>query len=166
MLYDGEHRTRHGACLIETWNRPNRLRWEPGRERQLLFLKLIVEDLPQERNAVVLEDDEPVLHFEDFSDYGHRGLTAAIDQLDAVLAPLPVERIAVGAALLPTEGHMLGTVVMGNDAGTSIVDRYLVHHQVRNLVVLGGGAFPTGSPSNPTLTIAALALWSADRVLS
>ena len=32
--------------------------------------------------------------------------------------------------------------------------------------LLGGSAFPTGSPSNPTLTIAALASWSAEHLVS
>jgi choline dehydrogenase-like flavoprotein len=65
-----------------------------------------------------------------------------------------------------TESHILGTVVMGNDPATSVVDRTLVHHRLRNLVVLGGSAFPTVSPANPTLTISALSLWSAAKVLS
>ena len=47
---------------------------------------------------------------------------------------------------------------MGTDPRRSIVDRGLVHHQVRNLLVLGGGAFPTSSPVNPTLTLSALSL--------
>ena len=34
MLYDGPHRSRHAGCLIESWNRPDQLRWEPGRERR------------------------------------------------------------------------------------------------------------------------------------
>jgi choline dehydrogenase-like flavoprotein len=164
MLYDGPHRSHAAACLIETWNRPSHLRWEPGCERQLLQMKLLIEDLPEARNAVVLEDDEPVLHFEDYSDYAYRGVARAIDKLDEVLSPLPVERVVVDPEPVPTEGHLLGTVVMGSDPARSIVDRSLVHHEVRNLAVIGGSAFPTGSPANPTLTLSALAVWSADRL--
>lgn len=50
---------------------------------------------------------------------------------------------------------------MGEDPEQSIVDRYLVHHQIRNLVILGSGVFPTASPANPTLTLSALSLWTA-----
>ena len=54
---------------------------------------------------------------------------------------------------------------MGDDPATSIVDGYQVHHQYRNLLVLGASAFPTASPAYPTLTVSALALWAADHVL-
>jgi choline dehydrogenase-like flavoprotein len=53
---------------------------------------------------------------------------------------------------------------MGDDPATSVIDRHLIHHTVRNLVVLGSGAFPTGSPANPTLTLAALSLWAAEHL--
>jgi choline dehydrogenase-like flavoprotein len=73
-----------------------------------------------------------------------------------------VERV-VSVLSHPTEGHILGTTVMGADPRESVVDRHLIHHRVRNLLVLGGSAFPTSSPANPTLTIAALSLWAAAR---
>jgi choline dehydrogenase-like flavoprotein len=50
---------------------------------------------------------------------------------------------------------------MGDDPATSVIDRHLIHHTARNLIVLGSGAFPVGGPANPTLTLAALSLWSA-----
>jgi choline dehydrogenase-like flavoprotein len=167
MLYDGPHRASHAACLIESWNRPDRLRWERGQERQLLHLKFLIEDLPQERNAVVLGADRlPVLRFHDYHSYAYQGVKAVGDRLDRLLAPLPVERVAFDPEPDTSEGHILGTVVMGDNPATSIVDRWMVHHRVRNLAVLGGSAFPTGSPANPSLTISALALWSAAHLTS
>jgi choline dehydrogenase-like flavoprotein len=63
-----------------------------------------------------------------------------------------------------SEGHNLGTTSMGGDPATSVVDRQLIHHRVRNLVVLGGSVFPTIAPANPTLTICALSLWAAAKL--
>ncbi len=164
MLYDGEHRRDHGACLIEGWNQPDRLRWEPGRSRQLLRLKGIVEDLPRPTNRVTLSPQDPRLPlaaFDDYSDYAYRGVEAAVAAMPEVLAALPVEAYDVERTPGGTESHILGTTVMGEDPQQSVVDRHLVHHRLRNLAILGGGAFPTTSPSNPTLTICALSLWSA-----
>jgi choline dehydrogenase-like flavoprotein len=52
---------------------------------------------------------------------------------------------------------------MSNDEKTGVVDKHLLHHNYRNLFVLGGSTFPTISPSNPTLTLSALSLWSAEK---
>jgi len=54
---------------------------------------------------------------------------------------------------------------MGEDPATSVVDRYLMHHHYRNLLVLGASAFPAAAPAYPTLTVCALSLWAADHVL-
>ena len=43
--------------------------------------------------------------------------------------------------------------------------RHLIHHQYRNLLVLGASAYPTASPAYPTLTVSALSLWAADHLL-
>lgn len=163
MLYDGPHRGRHAACLIEGWNQPRQLRWEPGRWKQLLELKFIFEDLPEARNRVIADRDDPLptADFKGYSSYTHRAVEALEDSLPKLLAPLPVEAIHFDKLLGETESHILGTVVMGDDPQDSVVDRHLIHHQVRNLLVLGGSAFPTSSPANPTLTISALAMRSA-----
>ena len=164
MFYDGEHRREHGACLVEGWNYPDQLRWEPGKTRQLLRLKLIVEDLPEERNRFALTPDEPerpVAIFEGHGDYAEHGLEAARQALPRLLAALPVEGVSFERVNGGTESHILGTTVMGDDPASSVLDRHLIHHQVRNLLVLGGGAFPTSSPANPTLTICALSTWCA-----
>lgn len=163
LFYDGLHRSEHAGCLIETSNIPD-LRPERGKWRQRMAFKLIFEDLRRAENRVELgEDDRPVTRFEGASDYTERGLRAIRERLPELLAPLPVERVRVGAPSA-TEAHILGTHVMGDDPETSVVDHTCVHHRLRNLVVLGGGTFPTAAPANPTLTICALSLWSARRL--
>jgi choline dehydrogenase-like flavoprotein len=61
-------------------------------------------------------------------------------------------------------GHVIGTTRMGKDARTSVVDADLRAHDHRNLFVVGSGVFPTSGAANPTLTIAALALRSAEAI--
>ena len=84
--------------------------------------------------------------------------------IDKLAEALPVERL-VSTSLGTTAAHIQGTVVMGDDPGTSVVDRYLVHHEYRNLLILGASAYPTPSPAYPTLTVSALSLWAADHLL-
>lgn len=162
MHYDGSHRSHRAGCLIESFNVPS-LRLEPGKWRQRLKLKFIFEDLPQLPNRVEVDPDRPdlpVITHKKISDYAQRSLDRIEEIVEETIRPLPVEGYRLGK-VSKTEAHILGTVPMGADPKTSIVDRHLVHHRVRNLVVLGGSAFPTSSPANPTLTIAALSLWSA-----
>lgn len=173
MLYNGEHRSQHAACLIESFNVPfaigqPALRAERGKWRQRMILKFIFEDLPNEENHVKVNADNPALPettYLGFSDYTRRGIDTLPDALPKLLNPLPVEQFMISQEPNRTESHILGTTLMGNDPSDSIVDRYLVHHQVRNLVVLGASVFPTGAPANPTLTLSALSLWSANHLL-
>ncbi len=51
--------------------------------------------------------------------------------------------------------HQHGTTRMGNDPASSVVDRNCRAHEVDNLFVVDGGAFPTATGANPTLTIMA-----------
>ena len=55
-------------------------------------------------------------------------------------------------------GHLMGTTLMGFYRVESVVDADRRLHDHRNLFIVGSSASPTGSTTNPTLTIAALAL--------
>ena len=175
MLYDGDHRRERAACLIESLNTAHAarlpfglpaLRNVRGRHRQRMVLKFIFEDLPNEENRVMLGDDpaRPVVVHGPRSDYARRSMDALPGLLDELFRGLPVEEVRLDPTPTANEGHILGTTVMGDDPATSVIDRHLIHHTVRNLVVLGSGAFPTGSPANPTLTLAALSLWAAEHL--
>jgi glucose dehydrogenase len=54
---------------------------------------------------------------------------------------------------------------MGTNPKTSVVSPEQRTHDHHNLFLLGSGVFPTGAASNPTLTIAALALRAVDAIL-
>ena len=57
--------------------------------------------------------------------------------------------------------HEAGTVRMGLDKRTSVLNAYCQAHEVKNLFVVGGSAFTTYPEKNPTLTIMALAVRTA-----
>lgn len=167
MFYDGPHRKTRAAAVVTTQN-PATVRVERGRWRQRMHLTVSVEALGIEANRVSFDPSRPELPIVSHaapSIYAQQTLDRAGEMAASFLAGLPVERISIPA---PTsnEAHIIGTAVMGNDPATSVVDRHLRYHGVPNLVVLGSSAFPTSTPSPPTLTIAALALWSANGVLS
>ena len=61
--------------------------------------------------------------------------------------------------------HNRGTCRMGNDAKTSVVDKYHRAHDVPNLYVVDGSNFVTGGRNHPTLTIQALAFRAAEHLV-
>ena len=55
---------------------------------------------------------------------------------------------------------------MGTDPNDSVVDGWGRAHDVANLYVIDGSVFVTSSGLNPTATIAALALRTADHMVA
>jgi choline dehydrogenase-like flavoprotein len=62
--------------------------------------------------------------------------------------------------------HLLGTARMGDDAETSVVDRWGRAHEVANLYIVDGSVFVTSGGVNPTSTIAAIAARTADHLIA
>ncbi len=60
--------------------------------------------------------------------------------------------------------HLLGTCRMGDDPGTSVVDRYHRSHDVQNLFICDGSSFVTSGRGQPTMTIQALAFRAAGHI--
>lgn len=173
LFYEGDHRADHAACMIETWNSPfaykldGALRMERGRWNERMIMGFLFDDIPSEENRVTVSTSDPSMvrvHFEDFSEYAKKAGDRIPQMIDKLAEALPIERL-VSTAVGTTAAHIQGTVVMGEDPSTSVVDRYLVHHEYRNLLVLGASAYPTASPAYPTLTVSALSLWAADHLL-
>lgn len=61
--------------------------------------------------------------------------------------------------------HELGGARMGNDPKTSVVNRWRQAHDVKNVFVTDGAVFPSSPCQNPTLTMMALALETAEWIV-
>jgi len=130
-------------------------------------LKIVGEMLPQERNRVTLADDKdqyglPIARVEyawcdnDKALIAHslRFMTRALQAIDATDIWEQTDDTC----------HLNGTVRMGSDPRTSVVDSDCRSWDIRNLFVCDGSVFPTVGGVNPSLTIQALACRTADRI--
>jgi choline dehydrogenase-like flavoprotein len=70
----------------------------------------------------------------------------------------PAVPISVGGGII----HEVGTVRMGNDPKTSVLNRFCQAHEVRNLFVADAAPFVGNPDKNPTHTIIALAWRTAE----
>jgi choline dehydrogenase-like flavoprotein len=62
--------------------------------------------------------------------------------------------------------HAMGGTIMGSDSKRAVVDSYGIAHGIPNLAVVGSSVYPTSGAVNPTYTIHALALRTAERILA
>lgn len=162
-LYDSADRAKYGAAMIYTENRwATGFRTDYGRWRQVLPLHIVVEDIPQETNIVTVGDGSmPDVDHKDWSDYAYRGLDMVKQNLAGTLSGLPVESVSFSHQMT-TDSHVQGTIRMGDDPATSIVDKDLIHHRIRNLTCVGTSVWSSCGVANPSLTAAALSLRAAN----
>jgi choline dehydrogenase-like flavoprotein len=62
--------------------------------------------------------------------------------------------------------HLLGTCRMGDDPGTSVIDRFHRTHDIPNLFLCDGSSMVTSSRGQPTMTIMALAFRAAEHIMA
>jgi choline dehydrogenase-like flavoprotein len=164
--YDGAHRRERAAGLIEVFNLldPALVRLDLKRGLDVLQLKVVYEDLPQAENRVRPESagsTKPFVEFRGHSAYVDASIAKILEDLAPITSVLPVESLHILEPQV-SEAHIQGTTRMGTDPATSVVDPWQRHHRCSNLHVLGSSVFPSCSPANPTLTIAAMSLRSAE----
>ena len=133
---------------------------------------IIAEDLPEESNRVTIDRENPDAYgipgvrIDYANSENSRNMMAfhreraresllAAGAYDVIIAPF----------IEATGWHILGTCKMGDDPATSVVDGWGRCHDVPNLVIFDGSVWPTSSGMNPTATIAALALRSAEHLV-
>jgi choline dehydrogenase-like flavoprotein len=133
-------------------------------------LASLVEQPPDPENRVTLDPAErdvygvplPRIAYR-IDAYTKAGFAASVAAHGEIFARLNATQVqhspqAQGA------GHIIGTARMGDDPGSSVVDRDLRSHEHPNLFVVGSAVFPTSATANPTLTIAALSLRAAGTI--
>ena len=129
------------------------------------------EDLPEESNCVTLDPalkdtdgiPAPKVHYK-ISDNTMKNLKFSLDRLVEMHAAAGAVHIAKTLLWTEQPGHLLGTARMGNDPKTSVVDRWGRSHDVPNLFVVDGSLMVTGGAVNPTASITALALRTAEHI--
>jgi choline dehydrogenase-like flavoprotein len=129
------------------------------------------ECLPRFENFVALDKSKvdawgiPVLHISmAFGDNEKKLVDDMSDRAAEMLEAAGAENVRKWARpSIPGLGiHEVVTARMGNDPKTSVLNRWQQAHEVPNLFVMDGSAYPSSACQNPTLTIMALASRACD----
>lgn len=188
-MRDGPFRARHAAYRLDFTNISQVLNvtsdlikegvYGPEFARQLRWraahqvsVKNVLEVLPDPDNRITLSTEKdalgipkPEAHYA-IDDYTRRG--AEVSKADFA----KIAQLMGGTGLrYSAEGqfannqHITGTVRMGSDPASSVVDAFGRAHDHENLFICGTGVMPTAATMNSTLTAVALALRTAEHIL-
>ena len=150
-------------------------------------MSLAVEQLPDASNRVQLDhrfldplgNPRPSIDYR-IDDYTRAGMVEATRVAKAIFDKAGIEdrsdpsngkwfpSVTYGDLVFHYHGmgHFAGTHLMGDNRKTSVVDHHQRSWDHHNLYLIGSGSFPTMGTSNPTLTIAALAIRTAEHLVS
>jgi choline dehydrogenase-like flavoprotein len=169
------------ATLYPWGERHNALMRESPLRRRLWAFTMQGEDLPVATNRV---DLDPVIrdvrglpvaritykpHKHELVASWHHGprLAKVLEEMGASWTSVVTTPGSAGGpgegklSDVPQSRHVMGTVRMGDDPATSVVDSHGRFHEFQNLVVADSSVFVTASGYGPTLTLAALAARAA-----
>jgi choline dehydrogenase-like flavoprotein len=170
-----------GIPLPINWRLPDAPAWGAAAKQNdrenfnhSMAVAMVLHDMPQHDNRVDLDDEVtdawglPVARItlaphENDLKQGRFLIDRAGDILDAAGAKhvqkVYAERVTGNCS------HQHGTVRMGNDPSTSVLNRWCRAHEVDNLYAVDGSPFPTATGANPTLTIMANAWRVAEEIV-
>ncbi len=155
---------------------PHRIPWGPGHHQAFqemyshsIGIVVMAEDLPEQHNEVVLDPSladgngipAPKVRYR-VEDNTARMLAHGVARASEVLEAAGARKIDGDDGTIIGGWHLLGTARMGDDPANSVVDRWGGCHEVKNLFIVDGSVFVTGGAVNPTSTIQALALRTAN----
>lgn len=153
--------------------------------RQVLF-HFEIEQLPDPKNRITIDEKytdrlgipKPVIHYS-ISEYEAKALEKAKEVSNKLFELLDYEDKTKHESTHESTikyngkvynfngaGHIVGTHRMGSDPETSVTNSYSQSWDHKNLYIVGAGSMPTLGTSNPTLTLAALAIRSCESILT
>ena len=160
------------------WAKP--LPWGESHHRDFLALagrtgaiSVLCEDLPDERNHVGIDASvvdawgipAASLHYQ-VDENSTRMLAYGIARAREALVEAGARDVVEKALLSEAGFHLMGTARMGDDPARSVTNRWGQTHDVPNLYIIDGSLFVTAAGVNPTPTIQALALRTADHLIA
>ena len=132
------------------------------------------EALPRASNRITVDKNQldrygvPVAHIDfDIGDNERKLVEAMYDKVEEILHTMNAEVLPYNRGDIDAFGsaiHEHGTCRMGDQRGRSMLNGFNQMHEVPNVFVVDGSAFPTASEKNPTLTIMALSWRATDRL--
>jgi choline dehydrogenase-like flavoprotein len=125
--------------------------------------RVTVEGTPKDRYGVPL----PKIEYK-IGENERKMIAEMYDTAESILRAAKAEILPFKRGAIDMNGsaiHEHGTVRMGEDPKRSALNGFCQMHEVKNVFVVDGAAFPTATEKNPTLTILALA-WRATDYLA
>lgn len=129
--------------------------------RRTIDLYAMSEDLPDPDSRITLQGETIVMDWRQKNWAAHLAFVAKLKRLLRKAGyPIVLSRPFDSR----TPSHQCGTARMGADRATSVVDPFCRSHDHPNLFITDASVLPTSAAVNPALTIAALALRTADHI--
>ena len=168
VSYMTPHQTMQVRGYGEAYKRRIR-EMQPG----LLFMGCFGKSMAAKQNYVSVNKNQvdahgipiPVIRFQFLENDAlmWEGMRKGLEMLSS---KLPGEAfIEPGATPSGFASHEVGTIRMGRNPKTSALNSFCQSHDVKNLFVTDGSCFTTSSEKNPTLTIMALSMRTAEYIV-
>ena len=138
-----------------------------------MSLKNVLEVLPRPENRITLSDQKdamgipkPQAHYA-IDEYTRKGAEVSKEDFTRVAELMGGTNLQYSAeGYFANNQHICGTLSLGADPATSVVDPYGRAHEHENLFMVGTGVLPTAGTSNSTETALAVALRTAAHIVA
>ena len=142
------------------------------RFKKSLGMAIISEDLPELHNRVEIDESKtdkngiplPKIFYKT-SENTRNLLNHGMKSAEKLLLEAGSYEVNHNPLLQTAGWHLMGTAKMGEDPIHSVVNSNCETHDVKNLYIIDGSVFTTSAAVNPTPTIQAIALRTADTIL-